>query len=105
MGILVSLCLGFFVYFLVFPKEKIRIFCWQEIGILFHFFLGCFWQFAFFGAKEKPVFMVTGNRDFTSFFHEFCSWFRLFCSCLLSLCAAYFLKGKKNGIYCHFSYD
>jgi len=22
-----------------------------------------------------------------------------------SLCAAYFLNGKKNGIYCHFFYD
>jgi hypothetical protein len=36
-GILVSLFLGFLCLFLVFPKEKIRIFCWQEIGILFHF--------------------------------------------------------------------
>jgi hypothetical protein len=38
--------------------------------------------------------MVTGNSDFTPFFHEFCIGY--------SLCAAYFLHGKKNGIYCHF---
>jgi hypothetical protein len=66
--------LCFFVYFFVFPKEKIRIFCWQEIGILFHFFLGCFWQVFFLCANEKPGFMVTGNSDFTPIFHEFCSW-------------------------------
>ncbi len=46
--------------------------------------------------------MVTGNRDFTSSFHEFCSCFRFFSAVGHSLCAAYFLHGKKNGIYFHF---
>jgi len=57
------------------------------------FFLG-FLYIYIYGAKEKPGFMVTGNSDFTPFFHEFCIGY--------SLCAAYFLHGKKNGIYCPF---
>jgi hypothetical protein len=67
--------------------------------------LGFFWILFFLGAKEKPGFMVTGNSDFTSFFHEFCIWFRIFSAVAYSLCAAYFLHGKENGIYCHFLYD
>jgi hypothetical protein len=60
-GILVSLLLGFLCLycFLVFPKEKIRIFCCQEIGILFHFFFGCFCTIFFFWCQRKA--RIYGN--------------------------------------------
>jgi hypothetical protein len=83
----------------VFAKQTQELFgSKKEIGILFHFFLGCFWQFSFFGAKEKPGFMVTGNRDFTSFFHEFCSWFRFSCSWLLSLWCIFLAWQEKRDL-------
>jgi len=66
------------------------------------FFLGFFWHFSFFGAKEKPRFMVMGNRDFTSFFHEFCSWFRFFCSWLLSLSCIFFAWQEKRDLLSFF---
>ncbi len=46
--------------------------------------------------------MVRGNRDFTSFFHEFCSWLRFFCSWLLSLCCIFFAWQEKRDLLSFF---
>jgi hypothetical protein len=87
----------------VFAKQTQELFgSKKEIGILFHFSLGCFWQFSFFGAKGKPGFMVTGNRDFTSFFHEFCSWFRFFCSWSHSLWCIFLAWQEKRDLLSFF---
>jgi len=87
----------------VFSKQTQQLFgSKKEIGILFHFSLGCFWQFSFFGAKGKPGFMVTGNRDFTSFFHEFCTWFRFFSSSLHSLWCIFLAWQEKRDLLSFF---
>jgi hypothetical protein len=55
------------------------------------------------GAKEKPGFMVTGNRILLHFSMSFVVGLG-FSAVAYSLCAAYFLHGKKNGIYYRFFY-
>jgi hypothetical protein len=55
------------------------------------------------GAKEKPGFMVRGNRILFHFSMSFAVGLG-FSAVAYSLCAAYLSHGKKNGIYCRFSY-
>jgi hypothetical protein len=51
--------LGFLCFVFFFPKEKNQDFLLARNSDFISFFLGFFWHFSFFGAKEKPGFMVT----------------------------------------------
>jgi len=65
--------------------------------------LGCFCHLKKNGAKEKPGFMVMGNRILLHFSMSFAVGLG-FSAVGYSLCRAYFFHGKKMGIYCRFFY-